>query len=103
MAVLNRQGLGAPSRAAEKTGGSAVRVLQIGDGNFLRAFADWMFDLANEAGVTNLRVTLAAARGPGVIPQLAAQDGLFTVISRGVLDGAAVDQRHVVRCVERGD
>ena len=25
-----------------------VKVLQFGEGNFLRAFADWMIDIANE-------------------------------------------------------
>ncbi len=29
--------------------GTPVRILQIGDGNFLRAFADWMIDIANGA------------------------------------------------------
>ena len=33
-----------------------VKVLQFGEGNFLRGFADWMLDLANEAGVTNTGV-----------------------------------------------
>lgn len=28
-----------------------VRVLQFGEGNFLRAFVDWQIDIANEKGV----------------------------------------------------
>ena len=27
-----------------------VRVLQFGEGGFLRAFVDWMFDILNESG-----------------------------------------------------
>ena len=27
-----------------------IKVLQIGEGNFLRAFVDWMIDVANEKG-----------------------------------------------------
>ena len=51
MFALNRSTLPDPPRPAgapPRTG-----VLQIGDGNFLRAFADWMIDIANEAGVLN--------------------------------------------------
>jgi len=28
-----------------------VRILQFGEGNFLRAFVDWQIDIANEKGV----------------------------------------------------
>ena len=28
-----------------------IRVVQFGEGNFLRAFVDWMLDIANEKGV----------------------------------------------------
>ncbi len=55
-----------------------VGVMQIGDGNFLRGFADWMIEIANDAGVFNGQVSIVAARGPGAIPRLRAQDGLFT-------------------------
>ena len=35
-----------------------IRILQIGDGNFLRAFVDWMVDVANGAGVFNGEVIM---------------------------------------------
>ncbi|MDB5799334.1 MAG: uxaB [Rhodocyclales bacterium] len=76
-----------------------VGILQIGDGNFLRGFADWMIELANEAGVFNGSVSIAAARGPGAIPALRAQDGLFTVLTRGVQGGQLVDKARVIACV----
>ena len=40
MEKLNAAFAPAPSRP--------VRVLQFGEGNFLRAFCDWMIDIANE-------------------------------------------------------
>ncbi|MGC3977710.1 MAG: hypothetical protein QM751_05435 [Paludibacteraceae bacterium] len=30
-----------------------VKILQFGEGNFLRAFVDWMIDKANETGIMN--------------------------------------------------
>ena len=100
MFALNRSTLPDPPRPTDtppKTG-----VLQIGDGNFLRAFADWMIDIANEAGVLDATVTLAPPRSAGIIDRLNAQDGLFTVLSRGVVAGAPTTSRRIVRCVARG-
>lgn len=34
-----------------KKEGRRVKVLQFGEGNFLRAFVDYMIDIANEKGV----------------------------------------------------
>ena len=100
MLALNRSTLPDPPRPAgtlPKTG-----VLQIGDGNFLRAFADWMIDIANETGVLDATVTLAPPRSAGIIDRLNAQDGLFTVLSRGVGAGTPTTSRRIVRCVMRG-
>ncbi|MCM1300704.1 MAG: altronate oxidoreductase, partial [Bacteroides cellulosilyticus] len=33
-----------------------VKILQFGEGNFLRAFVDWQIDIANEKGVMNAGV-----------------------------------------------
>ncbi|MBS1225996.1 MAG: tagaturonate reductase [Proteobacteria bacterium] len=100
MFALNRSTLPdapTPAGAPPKTG-----VLQIGDGNFLRAFADWMIDIANEAGVLNAAVTLAPPLSANIIDKLDAQDGLFTVLTRGVQAGAPTTARRVVRCVACG-
>lgn len=35
--------------------GRPVRILQFGEGNFLRAFVDWQIDIANEKGVMGCR------------------------------------------------
>jgi tagaturonate reductase len=60
-----------------------VRVLQIGAGNFLRAFADWMIQKGNAAGVLDdgvvvLKVTRRQTR---------LDSGPFRVILDGVRDG----------------
>ena len=79
-----------------------VGVLQIGDGNFLRAFADWMIDVASEAGALNARIVIAPPRSAGIVDRLNAQDGLFTVLARGIQDGAPATSRRIVRCVTGG-
>jgi tagaturonate reductase len=89
------------SRASyEATPRPPINVLQIGDGVFLRGFVDWMIDVANEKGVAAFGVAVARARPHNDPPQLAAQDGLFTVLERGRIDGADFERRRIVTCVE---
>ncbi len=104
MRVLNRSDLAQGKFNVESNVASALKpvgILQIGDGNFLRAFADWMIDVANGAGLFNGQVTLAQPLSRGIADRLNEQDGLFTVLLRGVQNGAAVDERRIVSCVTR--
>ncbi len=77
-----------------------IRVLQIGDGVFLRGFVDWMIDVVNEKGLASLGVAAALARPHPEPPKLKAQDGLYTVLERGRVDGADFERRRVVTCIE---
>lgn len=79
-----------------------IGILQIGDGNFLRAFADWMIDVTNEAGLLNAQVVIAPPRSAGIVAQLNGQDGLFTVLVRGLQAGQPVTSQRIVRCVVGG-
>lgn len=103
MAALNRASLaGTKIRADFNTQTSSlppVRVLQVGDGNFLRAFADWMIDVANGAGVLNAKVTIAQPLDRGIADKLNAQDGLYTVLLRGLQDGKPSEAKRVITCV----
>ncbi|MFW6154738.1 MAG: tagaturonate reductase [Planctomycetota bacterium] len=80
------------------------RILQIGEGNFLRAFVDWMVDRANAAGVFNGRVVVVQPRNrkQGTVSTLQSQEGLYTVVIRGRQDGALVDRAELVQSVSRG-
>lgn len=66
-----------------------ITILQFGAGNFLRGFADWMIQRANDAGLTNHGVAIAYATnrpGPRHDP-LVSQDGLYHVCLEGIKDG----------------
>ena len=104
MATLNRALLAQGklnADTASPSGKKPVGILQIGDGNFLRGFADWMIDLANGAGLMNGEVILAQPLPQGIAERLNAQDGLYTVLLRGVQNGKPVDSRRIVSCVRR--
>ncbi|MEO8409299.1 MAG: tagaturonate reductase [Propionivibrio sp.] len=102
MVELNRALLAAGKLNVEASPASTLeftRILQIGDGNFLRAFVDWMIDVANGAGLLNGEVTIARALARGIADQLNAQGGLFTVLLRGVQNGKPVESTRMVSCV----
>jgi tagaturonate reductase len=104
VATLNRNLLAQGKLNADTAAPSAKKplgILQIGDGNFLRGFADWMIDIANGAGLMNGEVTVVQPLPQGIAERLNAQDGLYTVLLRGVQNGKPVDSRRVVSCVKR--
>ncbi len=78
-----------------------IRVLQIGEGNFLRAFFDAMLDESNELGYTNAGVALIKPTDCGDLSVFKQQNGVFTVVLRGLRDGVPVQRGRVVRCVQR--
>jgi tagaturonate reductase len=104
MQSLQRGRLAAGSYDASHTRGAPsypVNILQIGDGNFLRAFVDWMVDICNEQDRFRGGVAIAQPLPQGLADRLNAQEGLFTVLLRGIEDGQSVQSRRVVSCVQR--
>lgn len=77
-----------------------INILQIGDGNFLRAFVDWMVDVCNEKDLFRGGVAIAQPLPQGLAGRLTAQDGLFTVLLRGIENGQEVQSRRIVSCVQ---
>jgi tagaturonate reductase len=77
------------------------KVLQFGEGNFLRAFVDWMIGRLNARGLFGGRVVLVQPIAAGMARQVNAQNGLYTVILRGLADGRIVESREIVSAVSR--
>ncbi|WP_322400436.1 tagaturonate reductase [Massilia luteola] len=79
-----------------------VKILQFGQGNFMRGFFDWQVDLLNERTGLNAGVVVVRPRGGSATPLLDVQDGLFTVLVRGLDEaGLPVKQYRKVECVQR--
>lgn len=77
------------------------RIVQFGEGNFLRAFADWMIDELNGRGLLQSQVLVVQPIRQGLAAQLNAQDGLYTVLVRGTENGQVVESPRVVTAVRR--
>lgn len=76
----------------------SVKVLQIGEGNFLRGFADWMIDRCNRQGLFEGSVAVCQPRPSGAakLAELREQDGLYYQWIRGLQDGRPVDELDLV-------
>lgn len=96
MSILNRQG------RQERTN-YPVKIVQFGDGNFMRAFADWQIHMMNSKLGWNAGVAVLQNRPRGVsAEQLHEQNGLFTVCVEGFRDGQAVREYTLVESVVQG-
>lgn len=79
------------------------KVMQFGEGNFLRAFVDYWFDLANEqAGWNGKCVIIKPRNSPSRVCQdMNLQDGLYTLHLRGMENGQNLDSSRVISSVSR--
>lgn len=78
------------------------RVLQFGEGNFLRGFVDWMIDRLNKENGGDYGVVLVQPLDKGLVDMINEQDGLYSLYLRGLLSGERVEETRVVECVTRG-
>lgn len=77
------------------------KVLQFGEGNFLRAFVDWMIDKANREGLYQGSIVLCQPIAPGLKEMINAQDGIYTLAMRGSENGKPVENIETITSVSR--
>ena len=77
------------------------KVMQFGEGNFLRAFVDDFFDIANEKAGYNGKVVLVQPIAQGLTDLINQQEGLYTLYLRGSENGVKVDDKRVISAVSR--
>jgi len=77
------------------------KVLQFGEGNFLRAFVNYWFDVSNEKAGWNGKCVLVQPIAQGLTKLINEQDGLYTLYLRGTENGEKVDRKRVISSVSR--
>lgn len=85
----------------KKYGNYPEKVLQFGEGNFLRAFVDWMIDKANRDGIYRGSIVLCQPIAQGLKDMINAQDGVYTLAMRGAESGQPVENIEVITSVSR--
>jgi tagaturonate reductase len=78
------------------------KVLQFGEGNFLRCFVDWMFYQLNKKAGFNGSVVVVQPIDKGMVNMLNEQDGLYTIYLRGLKNGKAESTHEVIDVISRG-
>ena len=78
------------------------KVIQFGEGNFLRGFVDWQIDKMNEEADFNGSAVVVQPQEGGLIDMLNEQDGLYTLYLQGVQNGEAVKTHKIINSVSRG-
>lgn len=91
--LLNAQTAAKPSRPE--------RIIQFGEGNFLRAFVDWMVQRMNLTTDFNGSVVVVQPRAGGHVDRLQAQDCLYHVHLQGLDNGTVVDTCERIDCISR--
>lgn len=77
------------------------RVLQFGEGGFLRAFVDYFIDVMNEKAGFNSKVVLCQPIASGLTDMINEQEGLYTLYLRGFQDGQKVNKKRIISAVSR--
>lgn len=77
-----------------------VRILQFGEGNFLRGFVDYMVDVANEKIDFNSNVQLVQPIPQGLKNLLDKQDSLYHVLLQGLKNGKSYEETRLITCLE---
>ena len=78
-----------------------IKVIQFGEGNFLRAFVDYMIDVANEAGVFDGSIAIVKPISFGSLEMFEKQDNLYTVVLRGKENGETVNDSRIVTSISK--
>ncbi|MEQ9286577.1 MAG: tagaturonate reductase [Cyclobacteriaceae bacterium] len=78
------------------------RILQFGEGNFLRAFANWMIHKMNKESGFDAGVVAVQPIDQGLVQMLNEQEGLYTLYLNGIKNGEAISEHEVVDCIQRG-
>ena len=87
------------NKSISKATDRPVKVLQFGEGNFLRGFVDYMIDVANEKGVFDGSVAIVKPIAYGNLNMFHEQENQYTVVLRGKEDGAEKVETRVITSI----
>lgn len=88
------------SRSAVNTGKLPIKFMQFGEGNFLRAFIDWMIQKGNDEADLNMGGVIVQPLANGMIDKLKEQDCLYHVILEGIKDGQPIRETQKIDCIQ---
>lgn len=76
-----------------------TKVIQFGEGNFLRAFIDWQIQQMNNQDLFNGGVMIVQPIEHGMTKNLDAQNNIYTVVLEGLLEGKKVQSDEIITAI----
>ncbi|MGM8360602.1 tagaturonate reductase [Flavobacterium sp. ARAG 55.4] len=92
MEKLNRK-----NRGLEKL--NPIKVVQFGEGNFLRAFVDYVFQRLNNEVDFNAGIAMVQPLAAGMVDMINDQDGLYTLFMNGIKKGEKIQDIQLINNV----
>ncbi|MBC9798323.1 tagaturonate reductase [Sinomicrobium weinanense] len=79
-----------------------VKIIQFGEGNFLRAFVDYIIDKLNTDAQFKAGVAVVQPLENGLVDLLNEQEGLYTLFMKGVKKGEEIQEQRLISCIQQG-
>ncbi|MFV5690073.1 tagaturonate reductase [Flavobacterium sp. ZT3R25] len=89
MEKLNRKNLGLEKKLP-------IKVVQFGEGNFLRAFVDYAFQRLNKEVDFNAGIAIVQPLKEGMVNMINDQDGLYTLFMNGIKKGEKIQDIELI-------
>lgn len=93
--ILNREN-------ANLTQTPPIKVIQFGEGNFLRAFIEYAFQKLNQEADFNAGIAVVQPIDRGMVSMLNDQDGLYTLFLKGVQKGKEIQHKELITNIVKG-
>jgi len=77
------------------------KIIQFGEGGFLRGFVDWIVQLTNENSDFNGSVVVVQPIAMGMCDMLQQQDCVYTHVMRGLKNGVPTVDKKIIDCISR--
>ncbi|APZ45422.1 altronate oxidoreductase [Polaribacter reichenbachii] len=95
MKKLNRKTVGLEEKLP-------VKIIQFGEGNFLRAFIGYAFQELNKKANFNAGIAVVQPIDRGLVKMLNDQDGLYTLFMKGVKKGKEIQEIELIDNIVKG-
>ncbi len=79
-----------------------IKVVQFGEGNFLRAFVEYAFQILNKEVGFNAGIAVIQPIDSGMVSVLNDQDGLYTLFTKGIKNGKVVQEKELITNIVKG-
>lgn len=95
MKKLNRKNVGLEEKLP-------IKIIQFGEGNFLRAFIGYAFQELNKSVDFNAGIAVVQPIDRGLVKMLNDQDGLYTLFMKGVKKGKEIQEIELIDNIVKG-